>query len=82
MEFIYGFEYKEIRYGWSNKKLYRLPYFKNKRSYSFKEIPCYVFKSTRVYNVQRDKLTINRLETLTKKVNWVYEKINHPDVPF
>jgi hypothetical protein len=23
-----------------------------------------------------------RLETLTKKVNWVHEEIKHPDVPF
>ena len=82
MEFLYGFEYKEVRYGWSSKKLYRLPYIKNKRSYGFKEIPCYVFKSTRVYNIQRDKLTINRLETLTEKVNWVHGEIKHPDVPF
>ena len=82
MEFLYGFEYKGVRYGWSNKTLYRLPYVKNKRSYGFKEIPYYVFKSTRVYNIQRNKLTINRLETLTKKVNWIHEEVKHPDVPF
>ena len=78
----YGFEYKGTRYVWKSKKLFRLPYTKGLRSYSFKEIPTYCFKSTIVYNIQRTKLTQNRLKELTKKVNWTHEFLIDDDCPF
>ena len=78
----YGFEYKGIRYVWKSKKLFRLPYTKNLRSYGFIEIPKYCFKSTIVYNIQRTKLTQNRLKELTKKVNWTREFLIDDDCPF
>ena len=62
----YGFEYKGVIYGWKNKKLFRLPYTKDKRSYSLKEIPFYCYKSTLVANIKMNKLTLNRIKTLTK----------------
>lgn len=37
----YGLQYKGVLYGWKDKKLYRLPYTKNKRSYCLKEVPFY-----------------------------------------
>ena len=80
--FAYGFEYKEVRYVWKDKKLFRLPYTKNKRSYSFKEIPIYCFKTTLIANIQKTKLTLNRMKTLTKKVDWSIDVINHSDLPF
>lgn len=80
--FKYGFTYKEVIYGWNNKKLYRLPYNKNLRSYGLKEIPFYVFKSTIVYNIQRVKLTINRLKTLTEEINLKIEIITTEHCPF
>ena len=80
--FPYGFEYKEVRYVWKDKKLFRLPYIKNKRSYSFKEIPIYCFKTTLIANIQKTKLTLNRMKTLTKKVDWSIDVINHSDLPF
>jgi hypothetical protein len=82
LQYSYGFEYKNVRYAWKDKKLFRLPYIKGKRSYSFKEIPAYCPKTTIVYNIQKDKLTQNRLKSLTKKVNWTMEFIEDSDCPF
>jgi hypothetical protein len=65
----YGFEYKGVLYAWKDKKLFKLPYTKNKRNYILKEIKPNVFNCTIVYNIQRTKLTINRLKTLTKEIN-------------
>lgn len=80
--FKYGFTYKGVNYGWKNKKLYRLPYIKSNRNYSFREVPSYVFKTTTVYNVQRTKLTINRLEALTKSIQFTVVTIEDSDCPF
>ncbi len=80
--FTYGFEYKEVRYVWKDKKLFRLPYVKNNRSYSFKEIPIYCFKTTLVANIQKTKLTLNRMKTLTKKIDCSIDIMYHSDLPF
>lgn len=80
--FKYGFIYKDVKYGWKDKKLFRLSFQRNLRTYGLKEIPQYVFKTTTVYNVQRTKLTMNKLKSLTSKVNW-FETINEEDIlPF
>jgi hypothetical protein len=78
----YGFEYKGVLYGWKNKKLFRLPYTKDKRSYSLKEIPFYCYKSTLVANIQRNKLTLNRIKTLTKEINIEINSYICDDMPF
>lgn len=78
----YGLEYKGVLYGWKDKKLYRLPYTKNKRSYSLKEVAFYCFKSTMVVNLQRDKVTINKLKFLTKEINVEINSYIHSDIPF
>ena len=78
----YGFEYKGVVYGWKNKKLYRLPYVKEKRSYSLLEVPFYCYKSTLVANIQRSKLTINRIKSLTKEINIEINSYICSDIPF
>jgi hypothetical protein len=78
----FGFEYKGVRYVWKSKKLFRLPYNKDLRSYSFKEIPIYCFKTTLVCNIQRKKITMNKLKLLTKPVKWTHEFIIDDDCPF
>ena len=78
----YGFEYKGVLYGWKNKKLYKLPYIKNKRSYTLKEIPFYCFKTTLVANIQRTKMTLNKLKFLTKEINIEVAEIVSSDCPF
>ena len=82
LQFIYGFTYKNVNYGWKDKKLYKLPYLKYNRSYNLKEIPFYVFKATIVYNIQRQKLTINKLKLLTKKIDYKLEIVETNEIPF
>ena len=78
----YGFEYKGVFYGWRNKKLYRLPYVKNNRSYSILEITFYCFKTTLIANIQRTKLTYNRLKSMTVEINVTIGSIIDDDCPF
>ena len=78
----FGLSYKGVIYGWKNKKLYRLPYTKNKRSYNLKEVPFYVFKSTTVCNLQRDKVTFNKLKFLTEEINMEVESFEEDFLPF
>jgi hypothetical protein len=82
MIFKYGFEYVGIRYGWNNKKLYRLPYFKNKRAYQLLEIKPIIIGKTIVYNVQRNKITINKLKQRTVKIDWSITVIQDQICPF
>lgn len=82
IEFKYGFIYKDVRYAWKDKKLFRLPFERNKRTFGLKEIPQYVFKTTQVYNIQRHKLTLNRLKLLTMNVEWQTNKIIEDEIPF
>ena len=77
----FGFKYKNVLYGWKDKKLFKLPHTLNSRSYQLKEIPYYCFKSTMVYNVQREKLTINKLKLLTKEINFKIVRVDN-SVPF
>ena len=65
VKYKYGFKYKGVLYGWKNKKLYKLPYTKNKRSYKLKEI---LF--SKVVNIQRTKLTLKKIEFLTEEINF------------
>lgn len=82
MCFTKGFIYKEVRYGWKDKKLYRLPFTRNKRSFGLKEIPFYVFKTTIVFNIQRDKMTILKLKERTKNIDWKINIITEDYTPF
>lgn len=82
IEYRYGFEYKGVRHAWKNKKLYRLPFTRKSRTFGLKEIPCYCFKATIVYNVQRDKLTILKLKERTKSVCWSVEVVVEDGCPF
>ncbi len=83
MRFEYGFEYKGARYGFLKKKLYRLPYEKEGRNYGLLIIPQIKIGKTKAYRIQRDKLTINRIQNITQKVAWEVERIErNSDCPF
>jgi len=82
IEFKYGFIYKGVRYAWKDKKLFRLPFERNKRTFGLKEIPMYVFKTTSVYNIQRDKLTILKLKERTEKILWNIDVLIDDEIPF
>lgn len=66
----FGFCYKGVPYGWKDKKLYKLPYTKNKISYSLKEIPSYCFNSTTIFNIQRTKKSLKFLKQITIEINY------------
>jgi hypothetical protein len=78
----YGFVYSNVKYVWKDKKLYRLPYTKEKRSYGFMEVPFYCFKSTLVCNIQRVKMTLNKLKSMTIEINESFETIEDNNLPF
>jgi hypothetical protein len=82
IHFKYGFIYKGVRYAWKEKVLFRLPFERNNRIFKLKEIPQYVFKTTCVYNIQRDKLTILRLKEKTTRVDWNVDVFVEDAIPF
>ena len=82
IQYKYGFIYKDVRYAWKDKKLYRLPFERNKRTFGLKEISQYIFKSTQVYNIQRDKLTILKLKERTVSVDWSIKVFVEDEIPF
>jgi hypothetical protein len=82
IEFKQGFIYKGVRHAWKKGKLYRLPFKRNKRTYGLREIPMYVFKTTAVYNIQRDKITFLKLKQRTECVTWEVEILIDDEYPF
>lgn len=82
MQFKYGLIYMGVQYGWYKKQLYRLPFTRNKRSYNLKLINPIVIGSTTCYNLQRNKITIKRIEDLTTKIDWFVETVTENYCPF
>jgi len=82
MEFKYGFTYNGTRFGWKNKKLYRLPFEANNRSYGLKEIKPLLTGTTICYNIRKNRFTINALERMTEEVDWKVKVIKSEDCPF
>ena len=71
-----------VRYAWKKKKLYKLPYSKDKRNYSLKKIEPILIGSTLCYNLQRTKVTINKIKKITTEVDWIIEDIIEKEYPF
>ena len=63
MEIKHGFIYKDVEYGWYQKKLYRLPFSRGGRNYGLKEIK--PMRKGMVYNIQKDQKTIAQLKIMT-----------------
>lgn len=82
MEFKYGFEYIGVRYGWNKKHLYRLPFVRNNRSFDLLIIKPFLIGASTVYNIQRNKFTINKLQQRTILVNWKIEILEPGNCPF
>lgn len=88
MKFSIGFTFNDVRYGWNSGKLYRLPFEREGRIYGqLKEIePCFIENKntkqrTKCYNVQRNKMTANRIISMTEKVKWDVQILKHKDLP-
>ena len=82
MQFEYGFIYNDVKYGWYKKELYRLPFTRLKRSHGILKIEQRIMNVTPYYIVQRNKLTLKRVEGLTTKVDWKVDVIKSKDCPF
>jgi hypothetical protein len=80
--FKFGFTYKVIPYGFKDKKLYRLPYNRNFRFYSLKEIKPHLVQGLVCYNCARTKLTINRLKQLTQPIDVQVTIYKNNNLPF
>ncbi len=80
----YGFEYKGFLFGWKNKTLYRLPTYKNGRSYPLRKINHIEINNKIGYRVVRDKKTIEQLMEMTEIINYKYiiNGSHSEDTPF
>lgn len=79
----YGFFYKNVKYGWHNKELYRLPY-TNDSNYSFcvKKLNPIIIGNKVGYRIGGDRKTIEQLKSITIPINHVEHEIKSKDVPF
>lgn len=87
VKYKYGFDFDGVLYGWSDKKLYRLPQMIGKSFYPIKEIPLItqkrksgLFKGYRLYGNKRK--SVNQLKELTHYINFEHEVIKDKDCPF
>lgn len=82
MIFQYGFEYKNIKFGWCKKVLYRLPFEKNLRWFPLKKLSEIKIGNCTGYRCYRDKISMAQLKFMTKKIEWEVEIIVAEDCPF
>jgi len=66
-----GFKYKGFKYGWSAKKLYRLPGTKEGRQYQLRELPKIKVGNQSGFRICRDRKTVAQVVALTEKVTWI-----------
>lgn len=79
IKFKYGFYYNDILFGWSKKKLYRLPQMIGNRFYPLKEVNRN--KSALWYISDRLK-SKKQLESMTVVIDKEVQLIRDADVPF
>ena len=72
VKYKYGFEYKGFSFGWSKKKLFRLPTTKNLRSYPLKELSKISIGKKEGYRLMRDRKTIDQIMELTETINYTH----------
>jgi hypothetical protein len=83
IKFNYGVKFKNILYGWHNKKLYRLPYINKNYNFPLKELSLISIGNKYGYRLSGKKKTINQLKELTNLINFTYiDYSNNEDLPF
>lgn len=78
INFRYGFVYKGKIYGWSEKKLYRLPQMIGKRFYPLKECSKY----DKGYFLGKDRKSFKQLQSMTVFIDKEVQIIKDSDCPF
>ena len=82
MDFKYGFTHKGQPYGWYKKELYRLPFTKQLRSYSLKQLSLIKIGNKQGYRVSKDKLSLQQLKCMTKEIDFKINIFTNSDTPF
>ena len=82
MDFTFGFEYNDIKFGFKDKKLFRLPYSKDGRQYWLHEIKPHLCNGTICYNICRKKMTKKRVLGMVVKVKWIVNHFTDKNLPF
>lgn len=78
----YGFTYKGFKFGWRDKKLYRLPSIVNNRFYPIKELSEIMIHNKVGYRIVRDKKTIEQLKEITVQIDYDHVTVSDKDCPF
>lgn len=69
-----GFIVEGVRFGWSNKQLYQLPYHVDGRSYGLRIVRMKMMKSTpqdwAYYHIRRQKIGFDRVLEMTEPIDW------------
>lgn len=78
VKFKYGFSFKDILFGWKNKKLYRLPQMIGERFYPLKK--CGEWEDG--FIVGRMRKSNKQLKDMTIFINFEYQDIKDEDCPF
>jgi len=82
LRFKYGFTFKTLKYGWHEKKLYRLPCTSYNRTFVLKEVPVIRIGNKDGYCCVKVKKTIDQLKEITKPIKEVVIEITESvDVP-
>lgn len=70
-----GFIYSGFRFGFKNKKLYRLATIKNNRNYPTREVPVIsLSKTAQGYRLIRTKKSLAQVRDMVEKVNWTIKE--------
>lgn len=82
INYIYGFKFEGILYGWKDKKLSRLPQTIGKRFYPLKELELIQVGKQKGYLVGCKRKSIKQLKDMTVFINFEYQTISDKDCPF
>lgn len=83
LEFQYGFELDGKRYGWKGKELYRLPFDSpTGYKYGLKKLTLVDIGNKKGYAFGGMRKTAEQLKSITKRVDYVINNGEHPDLPF
>jgi len=84
INFNFGIIYKNVQYGWYKKQLYRLPHLSD-GGYNFglKKLNQIMVGNKVGYRLSGDKKTFAFLESVTHKINYIYDDFSdESDCPF
>lgn len=70
-----GFIFKDFKFAFKNKQLFRLPMIKNNRFYPLREVPVISLSKTgRGFRLIREKKSISQVRSMVQKVNWTIKE--------